>query len=358
MVVSPMASNTFQKSAFFAILFLVIAIATSVYAQSEVIGEEDTESSKLIDATVEIATTTPPVVEASPVKIEKIADTPTPVGDYVVGPGRTEVQVNPGETVTRYITVANRIASGRSFSFSVEDMSGTADGSENIVLLGDQDGPYSLRDYVSFPTESITLNLNTRATIPVTISMPPDAEPGGYYGAVLVSTFEAPAEGSGGVRSPMIARVGTLFFITVPGEADIDGELKDVSTLNNQVWYQSGPVNFNILFENRGSVHLNPYGEVRVTNLLGDEVGFVQLDPWFVLPKSLRVREVTWDREFLLGRYKFTVQINRGYDDIVDMETFVIWVLPWKIMLGVFVSIFFLLFFIRFLFRNFEFKRK
>ncbi len=357
-----MASNILQKSVFVATLVLIGAyIATNIlYAQSSESSNED-----LIEAVSEVATATTtvdtaiPVVVAPPVKIEKIADTPTPVGDYVVGPGRTEVKVNPGETVTRYITVANRITSGRSFSFSVEDMSGTADGSENIVLLGDQNGPYSLRDYISFPTEAVTLDLNTRATIPVVISMPPDAEPGGYYGAVLVSTFETPPEGgSGGARSPMIARVGTLFFITVPGATDVDGELLDVSTTNDQVWYQSGPVDFNILFENRGSVHLNPYGEVRVTNLLGDEVGFVQLDPWFVLPKSLRVREVTWDREFLLGRYNFTVQINRGYDDIVDVESFVIWVLPWKIVLGVFVAIFFILFVIRFFFRNFEFKRR
>jgi hypothetical protein len=354
-----MVSNLFQKSLFGALAVLIcMGIVTSVlYAQTTEVTEEDQNRS--LETTVSVTDSITPVVTATPIKIERIANTPTPVGDYVVGPGRTEVRVNPGETVTRYITVANRIASGRSFSFSVEDMSGTADGSENVVLLGDRQGPYSLRDYISFPTEAITLDLNTRATIPVTISMPPDAEPGGYYGAVLVSTYEAQPDGTmTGARSPMIARVGTLFFITVPGAGDVSGELLDFSTTNQQIWYQSGPINFNILFENKGSVHLNPYGEVRVTNLLGDEVGFVKLDPWFVLPKSLRVREVIWDREFLLGRYNFTVQINRGYDDIVDLKSFVIWVLPWKIVLGVFVAIFLILFIIRFFFRTFEFKRR
>jgi len=351
-----MTTTIIQKSVIVALIVLLVGyIATSVlHAQGEDALDEEPESA------VEVSeSTSSPVISGPTVKIEKIADTPTPVGDYVVGPGRTEVRINPGETVTRYITVANRIASGRAFSFSVEDMSGTADGSENVVLLGDQSGPYSLRDYISFPTEAVTLDLNTRATIPVTISMPPDAEPGGYYGAVLVSTHEVLTEDSAtGARSPMIARVGTLFFITVPGASDVAGELLDVSTTNQQVWYQSGPVDINILFENKGSVHLNPYGEVRVTNMLGDEVGFVKLDPWFVLPKSLRVREITWDREFLLGRYNFTVQVNRGYEDIVDTRSFVIWVLPWKIVLGVFVAIFFVLFIIRFFFRTFEFKRR
>ena len=264
-----MTNNILLKSVSVAFLIVVISyfFGTNLQAQNEV----DVVETEVLQAEVEtevesetgvagvnesnvdrVATnTTEAVVSLPAVKVEKIADTPLPVGDYVVGPGRTEVRVAPGETVTRHITVANRIANGRVFSMSVEDMSGTADGSENIVLLGDQDGPYSLRDYISFPTESVTLDLNTRATIPVTISMPPDAEPGGYYGAVLVSTHEVQPEGTGsGARSPMIARVGTLFFITVPGEADVNGEVIDVSTTNQQVWYQSGPVDFNILFEN------------------------------------------------------------------------------------------------------------
>lgn len=362
-----MISNLLIKSVLVGFLVVIggYFLGANLQAQSDTTVDDvpitEFQSESQADTVPDTVTATIPVTDNSlpAVKVEQIASTPTPVGDYVVGPGRTEVQVKPGETVVRYVTVANRIADGRSFSMAVEDMSGTADGSENIVLLGDQNGPYSLRDYISFPTDSITLGLNTRATIPVIISMPPDAEPGGYYGAVLVSTYEAPTgEPEGRARSPMIARVGTLFFITVPGEADVAGELLDASTVNNQVWYQAGPVDFSLAFENQGSVHLNPYGEVRVTNLLGDEVGFVKLDPWFVLPKSLRLREVTWDREFLLGRYNFTVQINRGYEDIVDTKSFVIWVLPWKILLGIFVGVFILLFLIRFFFRTFEFKRR
>jgi hypothetical protein len=319
----------------------------------------------LVSASAEAQVPTPetPIqggsLEAPLIKIEKLADTPTPIGDYVVGPGRTEVQVNPGQTVTRYITIGNRIADGRTFTLSVEDMSGTADGSENIVLLGDQNGPYSLRDYISFPVESVTLDLNTRATVPVTISIPPNAEPGGYYGAVLISTFEPATETtSTAPRSPMIARVGTLFFITVPGAVETAGGVQEVTTTNNQWWYQSGPISFNVVFENAGSVHLNPYGEVRVTNIFGQEVGFVQLEPWFVLPKSLRLREVVWDREFLFGRYTITTAVNRGYDDIVDERSLVIWVVPWHILLGTFFVLFIFFLSIRLFFRTFEFKRR
>jgi hypothetical protein len=95
-----------------------------------------------------------------------------------------------------------------------------------------------------------------------------------------------------------------------------------------------------------------------VTNIFGEEVGFVELDPWFVLPKSLRVREITWDREMLFGRYTVTARVNRGYEDIVDEMSVSFWVLPWKIVGGVFLVLFIIIFSIRAFFRTFEFKRK
>ena len=226
--------------------------------------------------------------------------------------------------------------------------------------MGDQRGPYTLKDYISFPESSFNLDLGDRARIPVTISIPADAEPGGYYGGVLVSTIkqEGSDDENSSARSPIIARIGTLFFITVPGEVTKSGALTDVHVVGDSLWYESGPVTFNVSYENTGSVHLNPYGEIRIANLFGEEVGFVELEPWFVLPKSLRSRDISWNREMLFGRYTATVSINRGYDDIVDTATVTFYVLPWKIVLGTFVVIFLVLFTFRFLFRNFEFRRR
>jgi hypothetical protein len=189
--------------------------------------------------------------------------------------------------------------------------------------------------------------------------MPPNAEPGGYYGAVLASTIQDPGADSGsGARSPIVARIGTLLFINVPGPAERGSELIDFSTRDGSRFFTSGPVDFVIAHENTGSVHLNPYGELRITNMLGAEVGFVELDPWFVLPKSIRTREVTWNNEFLVGRYAVTASINRGYDDLVDSKTFYIWVLPWKIVLSVFGTLFVMFLLLRLFFSRFEFKRK
>jgi len=281
------------------------------------------------------------------------------LGDFVVGPGRTEIVVSPGETIIQEVSVTNRISDGRTFRLEVEDITGSSDGSSAVSLTGAERGPYSIRDYISFPETEFNLNAGDRARIPVTITVPPDAEPGGYYGSVLVSTVQADGNApSAAPRQPIVARIGSLFFLTVRGDTVIAGETKSLDLIEDKLWYESGPIELGVLFENTGSVHVNPYGELSITNMMGEEIGFVELEPWFVLPNSLRIREITWDREFLLGRYTATAQVNRGYEDVVDEVSVVFWVLPWKMVGGIFLVLFIIIFTVRAFFRTFEFKRK
>jgi hypothetical protein len=258
--------------------------------------------------------------------------------------------------------ITNRTGHTREFKLEVEDAAGSDDPSMPVVLLGDDIGPYTLRDYIQLPTDTIELDHNERARVLVTVAVPQDAEPGGRYGSVLVTTLsrEAEIDGSNGAApsSAIVSRVGTLFFLTIPGDTLTQGALQSFATVGNTGVYAEGPVDFQILFENTGDLHLNPYGEIRITNMFNEEVGFVELDPWFSLPRSLRSREVSWDRELLIGRYTATAHINRGYDDVVDTQSVTFWVLPWKVIVPVFVGLFLLFFFLRFVSRNFEFKRK
>ena len=339
---------------FGAVLSLALASLTlplSVLAQSD--------SSSLASSSEAALVSPAPVSEEPWFLIEKLTGDNLALGDFVVGPGKIEIEAKPGETVRAEISVSNRISDGRIFELVVEDIEGSPDASQSVRLLGEAKGPYTLKDYISFPKNTFKLDLGERARIPVMITVPKNASPGGLYGSVLVSTIQENTDQPvGATRSPIIARIGTLFFVTVPGEVVRAGETKEISLHNDKFWYERGPIDFSVIYENTGSVHLNPYGELRITNLFGEEVGFVELDPWFSLPKSLRSRDITWDRELLFGRYVATVNINRGYDDIVDTRTVTFWVLPWKIVGSIFLVVFLMVFGFRLFFRTFEFKRK
>lgn len=279
-------------------------------------------------------------------------------GDFVVGPGKYEVTLNPGESKTVDVTLANRMGDDRTFDIVVEDMKGSTDPEQTVVLLGDDRGPYSLRDYFEIPSVHFDLPHAQKAIIPVTIHIPADAEPGGYYGSVLFTTTSKP-NGEQDARqgsTAVISRIGVLFFVRVPGGEVYDGKLESFRA--DDTFYMKGPIAFQMLFRNKGNIHLSPSGSISIKNMLGTEVDNIPVEPWFTLPDSLRLREVAWDRVNLAGRYTATVEIKRGYDDITDTMAVTFWVIPWKpVTVGV-GTLFVLFFIIRFFATRFEFKRK
>ena len=86
-----------------------------------------------------------------------------------------------------------------------------------------------------------------------------------------------------------------------------------------------------MVIDNTGSVHTSPSGTIVITNFIGEEVGAIELAPWFVLPQSVRTRELSWDRELLFGRYQAELTIDHGYDTPTESLTYAFWVLPWKV---------------------------
>ncbi len=358
-----------------AIALTLIGSPVSVFAQSEasmdVIEVSDLVFTEDIPPTSDVEDSSANALPATGTQaVNTYADTYTKemlpnndvFGDFVVGPGRFEFELSPGQTRTVELLVSNRMGERKLFSFMMEDAEGSATGETAINLLGERVGPYTVKDFISVPHEQFYLEHAQRARIPVTISIPADAEPGGRYGSILTSITTDPNQidsVSGAAPSTaVISRIGTLFFIKTPGEVGYEGQTIDFSTLNKRSFYLNGPIDFLITYENTGSVHTTPYGRVSITNIIGQDVGVVELQPWFVLPKSLRTRELQWNREFLIGRYTATAEINRGYGDIIDTYSYSFWVFPWKIMLGGFAVVFVFFLLLRFIFTRFEFKRK
>lgn len=316
------------------------------------------------DVAPEVLEVIPEVIQTSlvtnPYKLESLPGDKVFM-DFVLGPGKVELIMEPGESKTVFINVSNRYDEEKRFRIDIEDVGGSTDLERSVVLLGDDTGAYTLKDYLSIPEAVFDLDPNKRAVIPVTITIPPDAEPGGMYGSVLLKTVTRKSEDateSVGPQSAIVSRIGTLFFITVPGDIDAEGATINFSTINNQKWFSKGPIDFQILFENTGSIHLNPYGELRIVNMFDEEVGYVDLDPWFVLPDALRARMISWDRELLYGKYTASIVVERGYDGVTDQFEYTFWVIPWKLITVLFAGLFIFFLLMRFVLTRFEFKRK
>ncbi len=248
-------------------------------------------------------------------------------GDFVVGPAKTDIVVSPGEASTFFLTITNRLGVEKEFSLTVEDIAGSEDPSEGVVLLGEDAGPYSLRDYVSLPAGSVTLDHGEQVRIPVTIALPQNAGPDGRYGTVVVSTVSDKTQEAENIPSSVIvSRIGSLMFVSTPGEKNLSGSLERFGTLEDKQWYKESPVTLGILYKNNGNTHLTPYGELRIYNLLNQEVGAVDIEPWYVLPQSSRLREVTWNKSPLFGRYTAVLTLYNGYEPVAQNATYTFYV--------------------------------
>lgn len=319
-----------------------------------------------VDVSTTTQVTAPPVQTSSAIPTDNYKREELPssevFGDFVVGPGMVDVQLNPGESRTVELVVSNRMGEDKIFSFDIEDATASDNGGGVVKLLGDERGPYSLRDYIIIPHKTFLLKHGMRVRIPVTISLPPDAEPGGRYGSVLSTVTSRPSEAdiASGARpaAAVISRIGTLFFVTTSGDLNQASNLTGFTTRNAQKIFSSGPIDFDIVVENTGTVHTTPSASIKITNLLGEEIGLVNIESWYILPQSLRTREITWDREVLFGRYVATVEVNLGHDNKVETKSFVFWVIPLKYVLIVFFSFLSLFLIFRFIFSRFEFKRR
>ena len=293
-------------------------------------------------------------------EIQDLSDAPVK-NDFVLGPGKIELFMDPGDETSKDLMITNRRGETMNFRVEIEDFRGSRDPQQSIVLLGQEKGPYSLRDYVKPEVMEFSLTHGQRMVLPVKISIPEDAEPGGLYGSILfravspLSELAVEQEKAKGQVS-VEARLGCLFFVRISGDVKEDGSLKDLTVAKR--FYEKTPIVFNLLFENNSSIHLAPYGIIEIKNLMGRKIDEINVDPWFVMPDSLRTKEVKWEKKVLFGRYIATAAINRGYDDIIDQKSVTFWIIPWKpIAVGV-AALLLIAFFLRWIAKNFEVKRK
>lgn len=240
-------------------------------------------------------------------EISRFSDVPIK-NDIVLSPTRVEFSLDPGTQVSRYLTIVNRTGQDVLFNIDVEDFSPSEDSSDGVILNKTVNGlDSSLRRYISTDISQFTLAHGEQARVLMTVNLPKGVTPGGKYSAVLVSS--SPVKNEVGAAK-VITRLGSLFFVKVNGSVRQSGSLKDVSFYDNKI---------KILYDNDGDIYLNPYGIISIYDESKELVDTINVEPWFVLPRSVRSRVVEIG-SLDAGRYTANIAVNRGYDNIIDSK--------------------------------------
>ena len=258
-----------------------------------------------------------------------------PSGAFVVRPAKVEVSLLPGEEKTTRITLSNGATLPLAVSVSYEDIAPTVQTSSNdepVVLLGTTGGKYPLKDLFTTPDSSFTILSGEEVSVPVTIRIPRNTEPGGRYGSV-VFTFRPIFSGKAtdATNVAVESRVASLFYVRVIGETKEEGRLAAFGMFNNVKTAAKPslerPLQFQVAYENSGTVHLNPYGRMTLAPLIGESKTYT-IDPLAVLPGETRMQEIAVRDSLRPGYYTAHLELNRGYQDIIDEQKVSIWILP------------------------------
>ncbi len=248
-----------------------------------------------------------------------------------ISPPTVEVSTDPGKQVTFNIRVSNVTKDPLVVTTTIDDFVAQGEDGQAKLLIDSHDpNPYSVKGWGPAP-EKITLIKDEAKTIPIVLTVPKDASPGGHYG---VARFTGVPPGLEGTGVGLSASIGTLMLVNVSGNAQTSAKFVEFSANVNGkkgTFFEKGPVGFIERIQNTGNVHFKPIGTVRVTDWRGKEVQVLSVNPTGgnVLPNSIRKFSQTMDsKKHLFGKYKADANVQYAGKNLHGVITF--WVIPFK----------------------------
>ncbi len=234
---------------------------------------------------------------------------------FTVTPTKVEMRLKPGEKETRQIKIVNNFNVSKRFVVAVEDFIDSAYGDD--VVIGNQiNNPMSLYGYIQTDKKDFVLQPGQEIKVNVTINLPNNMSPGSKHAVFLISSTDINTTVA---AAKTIARIGVLFFVRVEGDEMFSGQLINTGLLDGLVLFGNKNPTVFLSYENGGNTYLNPYGYIEIQNVLSRQVKRVAIEPWFVLPDSSRIKEISTVSLFG-GVYTVKVLLNRGYNNIIDTD--------------------------------------
>lgn len=258
----------------------------------------------------------------------------------IVSPPLVEKSVSPGESVSDVIKVTNPTTSVLSVSVSVKDFVAKGEtGDRTFINSADNTSPYVLGKWISFD-DKFTLGANESKDIEYSVNVPKDAEPGGHYAVILFSPTTNDSSTNDSSGAIIMPSVGPTLLITVNGDIKYNAKIKEFSTEKNFYLESKNKINFKTRFENNGSVHVVPTGNIVIKNTLGKTVSTIDVnkEKSHVLSDSIRAFNSSWEKSYGFGLYKATLTLNYGDGKTMSGDVS-FWIIPWKETAGAIIII-------------------
>lgn len=198
-----------------------------------------------------------------------------------------------GATVNDSVTLWNYGNVQLTFRVYATDAFNNADGA--FDLLPGTETPKDLGAWVSVPVKFVTVPANSKVDLPLTLVVPPGAEPGDHAAAIVASN-EAEGTGPDGKTVTVDRRTGTRIHLRVGGPLrPALAVTKAKSVYHGSLDPRKGELDVTYTVRNVGNVRLGAAPTISVKNIFGRTMKKATPDP---IAELLPGNEVTLTRHF------------------------------------------------------------
>lgn len=261
-----------------------------------------------------------------------------------ISPVRTDIEIPAGQTKSVEVMVTN-LTSEAIVVHPIENdfVAGDERGTPSIILDENQYAQtHSLKRFM-VPLTNVTIPANDSKKVNVVITVPADAQAGGYFGALRF----APVSLSSGGQVNLSASVASLILMTVPGPTIEKLELNDFKILQDSksgsFFNTSDNIVATVRFSNKGNVQIGPFGKVTVQS--GGKVVYdtdfnVSNPRDMVLPDSARRWDIPLKDLGTFGHFTVTGVFTYGKDNQTFEVKQSFWIVPiWMIITAIAVVV-------------------
>jgi hypothetical protein len=271
-----------------------------------------------------------------------------------VSPVKFEISGSPGQRLLGELELFNEQEETRTFYSSFENFEARGETGTPYFTPGKED----LATWIEAPAQ-VTLEPRERKTVPFSIQVPQNAEPGGHFAAIFWGT--TPPQAKEGGQVAVGAKTGVLILLTVSGEIKGGGGLLEFSTKDKEKFFDSLPINFFYRFQNTSTDRIKPDGEIEIKNTFGKVSAVLPANKveGNVLPRSIRKFEVIWEtqnkakveetlnqaktgffekvkkqwKDFHFGRYTANLNLTYGPKNETAKASFSFFIIPWQLLI-------------------------
>ncbi len=259
-----------------------------------------------------------------------------------ISPTRTEMSVQPGEQKDFDISVKNVTQGPITVKSYFNDFeSDNVTGEPKIIVDPNRQLPNSMKGFVKGLSD-FDLAKDETKQVKLTVDVPADATPGGYYGVVR---FAAVPKGENtdeaNTQVSLTASVASLLFVEVSGNITEQIQIDSVKVFKDDkggTIFFSPPNKSEIAITNKGNSFAKPFGRITVSRG-NSEVYAYELNNkeprGTVLPNSSRTFSDEIKNVDKFGRYTVQASVSHGQGGEVIIQSTSFWFIPiWMVVLA------------------------